>query len=248
MDAPLIVTVILNPLEVDSEVYNMDTMEIIPLEFYRKSLEFPDPSEIEGIIENVEKRLRKAEQYINLRFSFDTSRVDAGPTETAYIKAKNMLDKLEKQISLMKKIEAIDYTDAIGKILEGHVLRDIFGNLRSFGTQNFKCTKCNRTFRRLPLSGKCPYCGTPLRPAVYKNMILKYFGIAQEIIKDLDPLDFRAQQFNRFFLTDFQAFGISTKTNITDFMNNKAKRKRVDENIDIKVVVKKTKINLDEFF
>ncbi len=244
MDAPLIVTVILNPLEVDSEVYNLDTMREIPLEFYRKSLEYPDPGEIEDLIDNIEKRLGKPEQYMNIDFSFDTSQIDMGPTITAYVKARNMADKLAKQIKLMKKIVAIDYADAVGKVLESHVLRDIFGNLRSFGTQSFKCTRCRRTFRRIPVNGKCPYCGNTLQPSVYINMVLKFFSIAREIVSDLDEEDFRSQQFHRFLATDYKVLRQTSITDLTEKLINRSSNRTEKRD----VVMRKIKINLADFF
>lgn len=244
MDTPLIVTTILNPLEVDSEVYNLDTMRKIPLEFYRKSLEYPDPGDIESLIDNIEKRLGTPRQYAGLHFSLDTAEIDQGPKVTAYVKAQNMIDKLKKQIKLMKRIVAIDYSDAIGKILESHILRDIFGNLRSFGTQSFKCTKCRRTIRRIPINGRCPNCGNPLQPTVYINMVLKFFGIAREITSDLDEEDFRSQQFYRFLATDYR---VLRQTSITDLAeklanNSREKKERRDS------VIRKVRVNLADFF
>ena len=245
MDAPLIVTVILNPLEVDSEVYNMDTCGMLPLEFYRKSLEYPDPNEIEDLIENVDKRLGKPEQYEGVYYTHDTSSISLGPTCTAYVKAKSMEDKIRRQIKLMKKIVAVDFSESISKILEGHILRDIFGNLRSFGSQVFKCVKCKQKIRRLPLNGRCPYCGEPLKPSVYKNMVLKYFPIAQQIVKELDPNDFRAQQFNRFVITDLRVLNPSITGQIEDFFDQP---KTSSKPKDKKVVIRKTRVDLSSFF
>ncbi|MEX0567600.1 MAG: DNA polymerase II large subunit, partial [Candidatus Njordarchaeota archaeon] len=246
MDAPLIVTIILNPLEVDSEVYNMDTMDRIPLQFYRLSQKYPEPGEIEEIINNVEKRLTKPEQYEGLFFTHNSSRIDNGPIITTYVKAKSMDDKIRRQINLMKKIIALDFSDGIGKILEGHILRDIFGNLRSFGIQAFKCTKCRQTIRRLPLNGKCPFCGEPLKPSVYKNMVLKYFSIAQQIVKELNPQDFRAQQFNRFIVTDFRVLDQAPIGELATFLNKK--QKKSTDAKDKKVFIRKTKVELSEFW
>lgn len=245
MDAPLIVTLILNPLEVDSEVYNMDTMSHIPLQFYRLSQNYPGPSEIEDIIDNVEKRLTEPRQYEGLLFTHNSTQIDLGPTVTAYVKARSMEDKIRRQIKLMKKIVAVDFAESIGKILEGHILRDIFGNLRSFGIQAFKCTKCRQTIRRIPLDGRCPSCGETLKPSVYKNMVLKYFSIAQVIVKELDPQDFRAQQFNRFIATDFKILNKLSTGDLHEFLNKKQKKNNNTK--DKKVFIRKIKVELSEF-
>ena len=246
MDAPLIVTVILNPLEVDSEVYNMDTTDRLPLEFYRKSLEYPEPSEIEDIIPNVEKRLGKPEQFEGLLYTHDTSSVASGPLSTAYVKAKNMEDKIRRQIEVMKKVIAVDFPDAIGKFLEGHILRDIFGNLRSFGTQAFKCMKCRLKIRRIPLNGRCPRCNEPLHLSVYKNMVLKYFRLAYQITRELPYNDFRAQQFERFMVTDFLILN-KPSTIMLDEVLNKNSEEPHRKPVDAKIVIKRTKIDLSHF-
>jgi len=232
---------------VDSEVYNMDTTNILPLEFYRKSLEYPEPSEIEDIIPNVEKKLGKPEQFEGLLFTHNTSSISLGPLSTAYVKAKNMEDKIRRQIEVMKKIIAVDFSDAIGKFLEGHVLRDIFGNLRSFGTQAFKCMKCKQKIRRIPLNGRCPRCNEPLHLSVYKNMVLKYFRLAYQITQELPRDDFRAQQFERFIITDFRILNKPSTSGLEEFLNNADSRRPRERPTDAKVVVRKTRVNLSDF-
>ena len=46
MDAPLVLTTILNPQEVDDEVYDVDTSWGYPLEFYQATLEYKPPATI----------------------------------------------------------------------------------------------------------------------------------------------------------------------------------------------------------
>jgi DNA polymerase II large subunit len=61
-------------------------------------------------------------------------------------------------------------------------MRDIAGNLRAFSTQSFRCKKCNKKFRRLPLAGQCFFCGGDLTLTVYRGNIEKYLSIAQDIV------------------------------------------------------------------
>ncbi len=203
MDAPLVVTSILNPFEVDSEVYNLDTMREIPLEFYRISQSYPSPDEIESIVSNIEKKLGKPEQYFGFYFAYDTSKIDAGPIETSYKKLSTMKEKIEKQFNLMSKIVAVDVRDVADRILEIHFFPDIMGNLRAYGSQQFRCVSCNAKFRRPPLSGRCPKCGGNVIQTIHKRSVLKYSQIAKRIIEKYGASTYNVQRYRIFELTDF---------------------------------------------
>ena len=76
-------------------------------------------------------------------------------------------------------------------------------------------------------------------------MVLKYFPIAQQIVKELDPNDFRAQQFNRFVITDLKVLNPSITGQIEDFFDQpKTNSKPKDK----KVVIRKTRVDLSSFF
>lgn len=203
MDAPLVVTSILNPFEVDSEVYNLDTMKDISLEFYRKSHKYPSPDEIEDLIYNIEKKLGKPEQYLGFHYTHSTTRIDNGPVETSYKKLSTMKDKIEKQFNLMSKIVAVDLRDVADRILEIHFFPDIMGNLRAFGSQQFRCVSCNTKFRRPPLSGRCPKCGGNIIQTIHKKSVLKYSQMAKKIIDKYGASNYNIQRYRIFELTDF---------------------------------------------
>jgi len=203
MDASLVVTSILNPFEVDSEVYNLDTMKEIPLDFYRMSYRFPSPDEVEDLINNIEKKLGKPEQYFGFYFTHNTTRIDAGPVETSYKKLSTMKDKIEKQFNLMSKIIAVDVRDVADRILEIHFFPDIMGNLRAFGSQQFRCVSCNAKFRRPPLNGRCPKCGGNIIQTIHKKSVLKYSQIAKKIINKYGASTYNIQRYRIFELTDF---------------------------------------------
>ena len=50
MDAPLVLTVNLDPHEIDDESYTVDQVANYPLEFYHKTLDSVDPKDVEDII------------------------------------------------------------------------------------------------------------------------------------------------------------------------------------------------------
>ena len=57
MDAPLVLTIYLNPFEVDDESWNLDVMKRYPYEFYQLTHRFVSPKEALEYIEIAEKRL-----------------------------------------------------------------------------------------------------------------------------------------------------------------------------------------------
>ncbi|NIQ04610.1 MAG: hypothetical protein GWO20_02425 [Candidatus Korarchaeota archaeon] len=80
------------------------------------------------------------------------------------------------------------------KVLTTHFIRDIAGNLRAFSTQAFRCKSCNRRFRRLPLRGNCPSCGSQLSLTVYRGGIEKYLDAAQKLIEKYGLPEYYAQR------------------------------------------------------
>ncbi len=247
MDAPLVVTSILNPFEVDSEVYNMDTMKSIPLDFYRKSQKYPSPEEIENIIDNIEKKLGTPKQYMGFFFTHDTTRIDEGPTETSYKKLGTMKDKIEKQFDLMSKIMAVDVKDVSDRILEIHFFPDIMGNLRAYGSQQFRCVSCNAKFRRPPLIGKCPRCGGNIIQTIHKKSVLKYSQIAKKIIDHYGASDYNLQRYRIFELTDFIIMlGAKSSEKLTKLLN-KMEREEIEYD-ETKYSKGKNVVSLEDFF
>jgi len=76
------------------------------------------------------------------------------------------------------------------KILNSHFMKDIVGNLRAFTRQGFRCSKCNKKFRRPPLKGVCDRCGGPILQTVHKGGITKYLRPAKDIIEKYDLGDY----------------------------------------------------------
>ena len=246
MDAPLVITSILNPLEVDSEVYNMDTMRKIPLEFYRKSLKYPSPDEIEELISNIEKKLGSSEQYRNFDYSHETLNISGGPLTTSYKKLKSMKEKIELQFNVMSKIAAIELKEISDKILEVHLFPDIMGNLRAYGSQQFRCISCNMKLRRIPLSGKCPRCGGRIVQTIYRKTVLKYAPVAKQIIRKYGASEYNIQRYNIFELTDFKFLASAAESEKLEDIFDKAEKLIGDEK---KTIAKgKNILSLEDFF
>ncbi len=69
----------------------------------------------------------------------------------------------------------------VDSIVSSHILPDILGNIKAFMIQNFRCKKCNRKFRRIPLTGKCPYCQQELSLTVFRGSVEKYVKLAEQM-------------------------------------------------------------------
>jgi DNA polymerase II large subunit len=98
------------------------------------------------------------------------------------------------QLELGEKIDAVDVRHVALKVLTTHFIRDIAGNMRAFSTQGFRCKSCNKRYRRLPLRGKCLFCGGPLTLTVYRGGIEKYLDAAQQLIDKYELPKYYAQR------------------------------------------------------
>jgi len=86
-------------------------------------------------------------------------------------------------MALQEKIRAVDSADAAERLLLHHFLPDLYGNLRSFSQQSFRCLDCKAKFRRVPLIGKCPECGGKLLQTIHKGGITKYLEYSAALIE-----------------------------------------------------------------
>jgi DNA polymerase II large subunit len=180
MDAPLVLTTRLDPNEVDKEAHNIDMAREYPLEFYNASLEYKQPKEVQDMMDMVGGRLGSVLQYEGFGFTHDTRDIGEGPRDSAYKLFETMQEKLEAQLYLAKKIRAVDEVDVVYRVVTRHLLPDMIGNLKSFSGQKLRCTKCNASYRRIPLSGKC-YCGNNLTLTVHVSSVKKYLEITKDI-------------------------------------------------------------------
>jgi DNA polymerase II large subunit len=182
MDAPLFIIPVVNPVEVQRQVHDVDVAPFYPLEFYERTQERVSARSLSGLIDLIGDRLNTEAQFQGFHYTMPVSDVNMGNSQSMYKRLGKMLDKLNSQLELAEKIEAVDAKIVARKVLSTHFMRDIAGNLRAFSTQGVRCKSCNRRFRRLPLKGKCPECGGALSLTVYRGGIEKYLEAARRII------------------------------------------------------------------
>jgi DNA polymerase II large subunit len=125
-------------------------------------------------------RIGSVLQYEQFGFTHDTRSISEGPKNSAYKTLETMMDKMEAQLNLAKKIRDVDEADVVHRVITRHFLPDLIGNLKSFSGQKLRCTKCNAKYRRIPLKGRC-YCGNNLTLTVHEKSVKKYLEITKEI-------------------------------------------------------------------
>ncbi len=186
MDAPLVLTTRITPTEIDKEALHVDVMERYPLEFYEATLRFAKPDDVADIMDFVKRRIGTPRQYEGFKFTHDTKDINQGVLTSAYKVLGTMQDKLDSQLQLAKKIRAVDEHDMAARIIAHHFIPDIMGNLKKFGTQGFRCTKCGAKFRRVPLGNVCPYCGGNIVLTVSEGSVKKYLDKALKLAEEYD--------------------------------------------------------------
>jgi len=190
MDAPLLLTVILNPTEVARQAFNMEVVESFPLEFFEQTCRQADPKIVQEIIETVSHRLESGDAndgtIRGFGFTHFVSNLNTGNQESTYKKLGTMLEKVQEQLRLAESIIAVKAQDVARRVLSTHLMRDVTGNLKAFSTQKMRCTKCNFKYRRVPLKGACPRCGGKLALTVHRGTIEKYIEVARDLVTRYD--------------------------------------------------------------
>ncbi len=193
MDAPLVLTMRIDPNEIDKEAHNIDLMPTYPVALYQAAERFAHPKEVEPVIDTVSKRIGTVLQYEGFSYTHETSNVAAGPLDSAYGEG-NMMEKIDNQLDLALKIRAVDPNDVVARIVVHHFLPDLIGNLKAFSSQQVRCTKCGEKYRRMPLRGKCPACGGNLTLTVHESSVKKYLEISKKISNQFEVSNYLRQR------------------------------------------------------
>ncbi|MFH1440019.1 MAG: DNA polymerase II large subunit [Candidatus Woesearchaeota archaeon] len=182
MDAPLVLTSIINPAEVDDQVHGIDIVWQYPLELYEAAEQFKNPWEVK--IEQVKDRLGSEYQYEKFGFTHNTSDINSGVLVSAYKALPSMAEKLSGQMEIAKMIRAVDEDNVADMVITKHFLKDLKGNLRKFSQQQFRCVKCNEKFRRPPLKGYCVKCSGKIIFTISEGSVIKYLESSLNLARD----------------------------------------------------------------
>ena len=185
MDAPLVLTSIMNPMEVDDMVFNMDLAWKYPLEFYEACCDFKKPWDVK--IPLLNDVLNTPKQFEGMGYTHETSDFNKGVLCSAYKTLPSMKLKVDGSMALAEKIAAADEVDMAEIVIKKHFISDIAGNLRKFTLQEFRCTKCGTKYRRPPLRGRCTTCGNPkLIFTIHQASVTKYLGLSTDLAEKYD--------------------------------------------------------------
>ena len=181
MDAPLVLTTVLVPSEVDTEVHGMDITDKYPLEFYRAAEQCKFPWDVKVL--QVKDVLGKKEQYEGFKYTHETNDLNAGVRLSAYKFIPTMIEKLDGQLDLASRIRASDLDGVAALVIDKHFIRDIKGNLRKYTMQQVRCVKCNAKYRRPPLSGVCTICKGKLLFTIAEGSVKKYLEATMKLTR-----------------------------------------------------------------
>jgi DNA polymerase II large subunit len=181
MDAPLLIQPIVLPHEVQRQALNIDVTSNYPLQLYEKSLDYTKAENLSNKVDIIKDRIGSELQFYNYYFTHHTNLLTTEEKRSAYSRLTTMNEKLDMQISTAKLINAVIPDEVASMVLTTHILPDIMGNMRSYSSQAFRCTKCGEKYRRIPLAGKCLGCGNNLIQTVTRNSVEKYVYIALDI-------------------------------------------------------------------
>ncbi|MDR3101908.1 MAG: DNA polymerase II large subunit [Methanocalculaceae archaeon] len=221
MDAPLVLTTTLNPKEVDKETLNVDVMSRYPLAIYLACLTYTPPKTLENIVDHVESRLGTPAQFEGFSFSHDTRDISDGPLDTMYTNPmlKGTTEKIKAELALADRIRAVETDDLVERIINSHLMPDLIGNLRAFSRQSFRCPRCKRSFRRIPISGKCTKCGAVLKATMHKGNVTKYLEIAKYMSEHYKLSEYTNQRIAVMEMNIWSTFGQKEKQqmDLSDF-------------------------------
>ena len=226
MDAPLVLTSRIDPAEIDKEALNVDVCTSYPLELYLGALNYSEPKTIAGLIDRVEKRVGTPAQLEGFLYTHDTTDISSGPLESMYTQLRSMTEKLEAELELAEKIRAVDADDVAERVLTTHFIRDLMGNLSAFSKQKFRCTKCNTSYRRMPLAGKCTKfrgkspCNGNIIPTVHEGSVKKYLEMSRDICRKYHVSEYTKQRVEVIDMAILSTFGEEKQQQLglSDFM------------------------------
>ncbi|MFB6198708.1 MAG: DNA polymerase II, large subunit DP2, partial [Halobacteriaceae archaeon] len=181
-----------DPAEIDDEAHNIDIVDQYPRELYEASLRGADPESVDVSI--AEETVGTGDEYTGFGHTHDTSDIALGPELSAYKTLGSMMDKMDAQLALARKLRAVDETDVAERVIEYHFLPDLMGNLRAFSRQETRCLDCGMKYRRMPLTGSCRECGGQVNLTVHEGSVNKYLNSAIQIAEEYDCREYTKQR------------------------------------------------------
>ena len=184
MDAPLLIQPLVLPHESQPQAHNLEVTKSLPLEFFESTLQQIKASDIRSV-EIIGSRLETERQFYDYFFTHSTSSLTTSKSRSAYSTLGSMFDKFDMQIRNAELIEVVNPSELVSNVISTHLVPDIMGNLRAYAKQNFRCTGCEKSFRRMPLIQTC-VCGHKLILTITRGSVEKYLKFAKRLVEKYD--------------------------------------------------------------
>ncbi len=184
MDAPLLIQPLVLPHESQPQAHNLEVTKSLPLEFFESTLQQIKASDVTSV-EIIKSRLETERQFYDYFFTHSTSSLTTSKSRSAYSTLGSMLDKFDMQIRNAELIDVVNPSEIVSNVISTHLVPDIMGNLRAYARQNFRCTGCGKSFRRMPLIQTC-VCGHKLIATITRGSVEKYLKLAKRLVEKYD--------------------------------------------------------------
>jgi DNA polymerase II large subunit len=194
MDAPLLIQPLILPKEVQRQAHHMDIAFAYPLEFYAAAEKKVSPTQLK-CVELVQDRLGTSRQYCDFGFTHDTNTLTVKQNRSSYSTLVTLTDKLDRQIEIAEKINAVNSSEVVKSVLRTHLLPDIIGNTKAYTSQRFRCKNCSSKYRRMPIKAVCLQCGGELQPSVTRGSVEKYLQLGLRLSKKYDVGEYLKSRF-----------------------------------------------------
>jgi len=193
MDAPLVVTEVIDFEEIDDEAWNVEVMdgacESYPREFYELTHSVPDAGDerIAELIDIAEERVgADSDELIEFGFTHEAGDINEGPATNSYVSTSGMDSKVELQMDAVSSAKGIDERIVAKSIVDDHLFPDTIGTLTAYTKQGFRCTNCENIYDRIPLDGSCKDCGKELIFTVHEGGVRRYLDLLETLVYDYD--------------------------------------------------------------
>ncbi len=184
MDAPLLIQPLVLPHESQPQAHNLEVVKFLPLEFFKSTIQQNKASDV-TCVDIIKSRLETERQFFGYYFTHSTTSLTTSKSRSAYSTLGSMLDKFDMQIRNAELIDAVNTSEIVSNVISTHLVPDIMGNLRAYARQNFRCTGCGKSYRRIPLIQTC-ICGHNLIPTITRGSVEKYLGLAKRLVEKYD--------------------------------------------------------------
>ncbi|MFW6007802.1 MAG: DNA polymerase II large subunit [archaeon] len=216
---PIMAITKINQEEIDDQAYGVDTVKEYPLKLYKKAEQIKETDEVRDSIECIGDYVEeKGEVFDECDYTLDTDTINCGGIVNTYVSLDGMMNKFEIMLDTMTKIKSVKTEESLVQIIRDHVLSDYRGNMKAYSQQDVRCAKCNKKWRRMPLTGKCDQCGSDLIHTVNEGNVKKYLEELNETAKKTKKQNISGiEQDNKEILAEVKTFFRKNQKNLDDF-------------------------------